>query len=402
MIKIIHTSDWHLGQKINNLDRTEEHTAFLSWLLELLNYIKPHGLLICGDIFDSTNPPIDSLKHFIQFVVDARNVCRNIFIIAGNHDSSYRLDALRPILKEIGVAAIGKIPDNKKECLFPVYDSSDSVMAFVGAVPYLRPMDLPPPSVGETIEETIKRIISSIGNVYSEVSSLHDKSKPLILTGHLFVQGGEATSESERPVQIEAGKIISVPTDVFPLDAAYVALGHLHRGQFIAGNVPVYYSGSIIPMSFSEASYKHHVLEVNLNDCGKVFEVNPHYIPRRLQMYDIKGSLDEITETLESLKSEYPVNSKERALVRLNVSLKEPDPSLRDKLTEIIDDSNITLMSLRRIGFDFEGAAYEAHHKLDELTPLDVFKSKYLQEYGDNPSELLKGTFLELLAEVEG
>ncbi len=427
---LIHTSDWHLGQKLANHDRKAEHDAFLHWLLDQLQHCDADALLVCGDIFDSANPPISAIRQFTTFFVAAIGVCDNIVIIAGNHDSVGRLDALEPFLTAIGVHLVTSLRGDIEDCLLTLTDANAEPAAVVAAIPYLRAVDLPPPPAGEAGDDQASRLCEAMSAVYGAVDEAYPQTRsqrqnerelPLIVTGHLFVRGGRQSKESERPVQLSAGRLQVVPATIFPSHSVYVALGHLHRPQQIDADMPVYYSGAPIPLSFGEARNRQCVNIVQFpsaaaspNRASTQTSVVHLPVPRLVEMYDVRGDFDTVCEELDALVNEYPAAStataKERggtphraAVARVTVQLSEPVPDLRARVTERVERSAVIILAVRREGDERWGLPETMSHEveLEELAPPEVFRLMYRSNHDDDPPEELFEAFETIYAEVQ-
>ena len=152
-LRLLHTSDWHLGHQLHGLPRTAEHAAFLTWLLAELEQRAADALVIAGDVFETANPPATAQRAWFSFLGQARRRLPqlDIVVIGGNHDSAARLDAPHPILNELGITIVGGLPRNATGALdldrlvVPLHQANGAIGAWLAAVPFLRPADLPRP-----------------------------------------------------------------------------------------------------------------------------------------------------------------------------------------------------------------------------------------------------------------
>lgn len=243
-MRILHTADWHLGARLVERDRLPEHAAFLDWLIDTLRSEKIDALLVSGDVFDAANPPQDAVALYFDFLkrlADLKTV--KAVITGGNHDSASHLNAPRELLRRFDVHVFGHAGDN-------IVDLGGVVVA---AVPFLRERDLRQAAAGETITAVHEQVRAAIRAHYAaQLAACRDlaQGRPIIAMGHLTVLGA-TTSESERDIHI--GNLGAVGADLFS-GFDYTALGHLHRPQRVAGIETIRYSGSPIPLSFSEAA----------------------------------------------------------------------------------------------------------------------------------------------------
>jgi len=231
-MKIIHTSDWHLGHQLHGYNREYEHQAFLS----------------------KTLPNLD------------------VVMIGGNHDSPSKLDAPHELLKAFDLM------------LVPITNKEQQIAAYVLAVPFLRSADLRT----DNLDENDDRLIKGVEVLYSEMTQAARKlltpEQAMIGMGHAYMASGQLSEMSER--RVLGGNQHALPASIFADDMSYVALGHLHLAQKVAKKEHVRYSGSPIPLSMSERNYKHQILAVELdgNEVTAIDEIN---IPRSVDMLKV-------------------------------------------------------------------------------------------------------------------
>lgn len=266
-MRIIHTADWHLGQELRGYSRGAEQERFLDWIVARCRAQEADALVVAGDVFDQANPAAEALGLFFRFAERLRREApgTTLVAVAGNHDGATRFDALAPALRE-GMRLVGAVPREaagRAALLVPAGDGH------VLAAPYFRLADLP---LGPGLDEAGARAAA----LYRELWDAAPRgSGPCVLTGHLALQGGLDSPESERAIFI-GGEQAASPA-IFPEEAAYVALGHLHRAQQFAGG-RVRYSGSPLPMSAAERGYGHRILVVDARADGRV-EVVEEKVP---------------------------------------------------------------------------------------------------------------------------
>jgi exonuclease SbcD len=286
-MKVLHTSDWHLGQQFYEHHRTQEHQYFLDWLVETLCREQIDLLLVAGDIYHTATPPSFAEQQLYQFIKQAKQACPalHIVIIAGNHDSANRIETAKPLLKQFDTYVIGRYDKTAPEsCLIKI--ETDNGNAQIVAMPFLRPADV-------TLDtQNDKAYQQGVAHAYQSVITLcDDNTAPIIVMGHLHAKGGTISEDSERNISI--GGFDAVTAEVFTDKADYVALGHLHKAQVVAKCDAKRYCGTPMPMSFSEKNYQHQVLVCEFN--GKTCEsVNPLYTPRLRELIVLpeKGGAD--------------------------------------------------------------------------------------------------------------
>ncbi len=260
--RILHTADWHLGKLLHDRSRQEEHRRFLEWLVTLIQEERIDALILAGDLFDSAHPSNATQRLYYDFVctLSAEAPCV-LVVIAGNHDSPAQLEAPGGILRSLNAHVVGFPPADPADALLYLPSREDPAVA-VATVPFLRDRDLRTGRAGESAEEIRAALTAGIAKRYLQVAEEHLASRldcPLIGMGHLTVTGSQ-TSSSEREIHI--GGLGSVSSAVFPAAFSYVALGHLHRPQTAGGDSRVRYSGSPLPLSFSEAGDRKEVCVV--------------------------------------------------------------------------------------------------------------------------------------------
>ena len=300
-VRFFHTSDWHLGQFFYNHSRHYEHEQFLTWLLEQIKQKQPHALLIAGDIFDVINPSSQAQKQLYQFLADAHERAPHMqtLMIAGNHDSGYRIEQVEPLLAKYNAKTVGVIRPNKENNLdldrliLPIYDEQKEVVAWCIALPFLRSAEIT--GFNEHTTNSHNAIAYLHQQLIEEAKRRKTDDQALILMSHAHMQGGE-TSDSERPIVVGHEEALS--TALFEDGIDYVALGHLHKPQKV-GQEHIRYSGSPIPLSFSELNYKHQVVEVRIDPMQsdeQRFQYEPLIIPRTVDLLRIRADLNDLID----------------------------------------------------------------------------------------------------------
>jgi exonuclease SbcD len=402
MIRLIHTADWHLGHRLHGVDRSAEHVAFLDWLVDTLREREADALLICGDIFDSSNPSAEAQQLWYRFLARCRDACPRLDVIAigGNHDSAGRLEAPRPLLLELGIRVVGGLPRAGREVdaeglLFPITDRGGEVGAIVAAVPFLRAPDLPLAGGEDPLVAGVERIYREIlGAARREAGG----ERAVVAMGHLYLTGTRISELSERKVL--GGNQHALPAGMFGEDVAYAALGHLHLAQAV-GRENVRYAGSVLPLSISERDYPHQVVEVLL-DGARFVEAAPIPVPRVLEVMRLpeRGSLP-VEELLSRIAALPPAEGagREPPLLEICALLERPEPGLRRLVEEALEGRHARLVVLTteltgtgRAPADRAGTA-----ALADLTPEQVFRLAWGKEYGEDPPPEMLEAFHELV-----
>ncbi|MDR1053195.1 MAG: exonuclease subunit SbcD, partial [Planctomycetaceae bacterium] len=299
-LTLLHTSDWHLGHSWRGQSRRDEFLQFFEWIIETIIARKINVLLIAGDIFDTSSPSPETQGDYYNFLKRLSDTGCLSVIIAGNHDSPYLLDAPRGLLSVLNVHVVG-VPDFVERELVEVRGESGEVEMLVAAVPFLREGDIRRFEVGESVESREQKILNGFKKHYADICQSaeqlrNNKSIPLVVTGHLFVDGGK-TSEGVR--EIHVGTLGQVGLDLFPDGVDYLAFGHLHIPQCVGKKETCRYSGSPIPISFDEAGQAKSVVLVEFNGREPSIEILP--VPKFVNVVRVEGEIGEIETAIQNL-----------------------------------------------------------------------------------------------------
>lgn len=412
-MRLLHTSDWHLGHSLHDLDRWREHDAFLTWLVTVLGQQNVDVLLITGDIFDSSNPPARATQRWFSFLAEVRQRYPDLDVIAigGNHDSAGRLDAPQPVLSSLSIHIVGglpRMPDGTidvDKVLIPVTGAAGTVEGWVAAVPFLRPKDLPKRALADASPG--RRLLTGMREVYQQITTqLHSRRSPgqaAVITGHCLMDGAMLSEHSERKIQ--GGNHDALPVDVFDDAMTYVALGHLHLAQPV-GRETIRYAGSPIPLSMAEAGYQHEVRLIDI-DGESVVEQKALYPPRTIDFLRIPdegpADVDTVLSLIAALPARDPSVAEETLpLVELRVALAQAVPGLRRQLQQAMEDraARMVKLSVTLTGSGDALADTVLVDRLRDIQPEEVFVRRYHRDHqGDVPQALLS-SFHELLHAV--
>jgi DNA repair protein SbcD/Mre11 len=394
-MRLLHTSDWHLGHTLKEVTREHEHAAFLAWLLETCKREAVDVVVITGDVFDSATPPASAETMWFEWLAAARRSCpaMDIVAIAGNHDSPARLGAASAVLRELGVHVVGRLPRTAAGAL-----DHDRILLPVGggrgvvaAVPFLRPVD-----VDLELDDPLAAVYAE---VLEEARHRRGPGQALIALGHLYMTGADPSVLSERRIAI--GGQESASLRMFPPEISYVALGHLHRAQRV-GRESIRYAGAPIALALDEARYRHQVAIVDFAG-GEIAGVRTLDVPRAIEILRIAGSLDDVLAAVATLP---PAHGDVIAWPYLDVevTLASPEPKLRARLEHALDGKRARLVQLRVVGTGDQAALAERVNvrRLAELDPRDVFAQLWSRDHAEPPSDAVLGAFDRLLADVRG
>jgi len=392
-MKILHTSDWHIGQKFMGKSRLEEHEAFLSWLFETIEKEKVDLLIVAGDIFDTGNPPNYALElyyNFLKRLFSIENL--TIIITAGNHDSVSTLKASKELLEVLNVHVITSGDEDENELISIYHDGV--LQGVVCAVPFLRDSIVRKSVSGETINDKESSLNEGIKqhyiDVYGEAIKLtKENNLPIIATGHLTTVGGRA-SESERDIYI--GGTLDIGSDFLGKYFDYVALGHLHINQTV-GVEHVRYSGSPIPLSFSESTQTKKVNIITFED--KVAKVEELEIPLYKKLLVLKGDLKSVKKELENITDK---------TTWIEIHLKDENPLFANQaIREYAVELELIILAIKIDRTEKILRAKELNvMSLDELSPIEVFQRRINVEELEDVEfvEELNLKFKEVVAKV--
>lgn len=376
-MKILHTSDWHLGRSLYGRKRYEEFAAFLDWLAQTIEEEKVDALLVAGDVFDTSTPSNRAQELYYRFLYTVANsYCRHVVVIAGNHDSPSFLDAPKALLQVLNVYVVGAAMEKPEEEVIVLYNG-EQPEAIVCAVPYLRDKELRTVEPGETIDDKNAKLVEGLKQHYAAVSKVAEQKRtefeqsgytdiPIVAMGHLFTAGGK-TVEGDGVRELYVGSLAHVEQDVFPSSIDYMALGHLHVPQAVGSTEHIRYCGSPIPMGFGEATQKKKVVLVEFN--GTTPNIQELPVPCFQEMVRIVGSLDDIHAKLEEMKKE-----ESAAWLEIEYTGSDIIGNLREMLEEVLANSAMEIRRIknRRIMERVIHSITE-DETLDDLDPNDVF-----------------------------
>jgi len=398
-MKICHTADWHIGKTLHKHDLKEDFQLFINWLVSLVKREKIEVMLISGDIFDLANPSSDARSLYFNSLLQFKELNCKLIITGGNHDSPAVLNAPKELLQVMHIHVIGKLPTNIEDCIIPIANTNGNTEVIVAAVPYLRDSDLRQVIEGANYDNRINAIREGIANVYSNVSKVCQTKYPnipIIAMGHLYAKGVK-TSDSEREIQI--GNQASFKAEQFRDYFDYIALGHIHRPQKVNSPVPTYYSGSPIPLSFSERQDKKRVLIINTEN----FQLDSIEIPAFRRLKRISGSLEEIFLKMNSLSRDGHLDT----LLEIELIEEDFDPAKIIDLDRLVQEFEIDGAKIVKHRATFTNRIYgsselfDISNQLEDLQPKEVFEKRLSAEkFNEETNQLVSEAFAEILEEV--
>ncbi|MYM66630.1 exonuclease subunit SbcD [Pseudoduganella sp. FT55W] len=406
-MRLLHTSDWHLGQSLHNFERHYEHQRFLDWLLDAIVAEQADALLIAGDIYDNANPSAASQKQLYRFLRLAKERAPrlNLIIIAGNHDSPGRLDAPGPLLEAHGTRVIGAVQRNAdgeidvESLVLPLTGRDGAVAAWCLAVPFLRPGDVPRIAAQDGADPYLAGIALLYKQAFELAQSKRQDGQAIIAMGHCHMVDGQMSSDSERRIVIGGTEML--PAGIFDPAIAYAALGHLHLAQNVGKQEHIRYCGSPLPLSFAEVNYAHQILRIDL-DGAAVREIAPVPVPRAVELLRIPSKPAPLTQVLEELTALSPPEAppEQQPYLEVRVLLEQPEPGLRARIEAALDGKAVRLAKIetstaaRASSIDKEVMTLD---QLEKLKPDDIFKQLYQQRFGNEAPADQLSAFAELM-----
>ncbi|MCO5231421.1 MAG: exonuclease SbcCD subunit D C-terminal domain-containing protein [Chitinophagales bacterium] len=410
MLKFLHTADWHLGQMFQNYERFEEHDVFLNWLKQIIVQHEIDVLLISGDVFDHAHPNIRSVRAWYQFLSDACELRRQlqIIVIAGNHDSAIRLESPQPLLDENRIRIIGVVSRDEngeiplEQFWVPIKDENNQLKAYCLAIPFLRMGDfLNNDGVSISYSEGVEKMYLSAYQYYLDYL---DTNIPVVAMGHLHALNAEVGEDENNVERQIMGGAENIKTSSFHPDVQYVALGHIHKSQRIGGKEHIRYSGSPIPMSFSEINYRHRVLTFELNG-RKVQNIEDVFVPIHTMMIQVPQKpipLDEVLNRLSQLEDTRPDTA--APYLEVKVLLTQPEPTLRFSIENVLKGKHVKLakISITKSNSDNNNELiFEELKELEQLNPNDVFERIFVRKFNTAPSKELNDLFVQAYEEAQ-
>ncbi|MGV7209757.1 exonuclease SbcCD subunit D C-terminal domain-containing protein [Oxalobacteraceae bacterium A2-2] len=409
-MRLLHTSDWHLGLSLHNFERHYEHQRFLDWLLDTIVAERADALLIAGDIFDNANPSAAAQKQLYSFLRRARELAPhlNLVAIAGNHDSPGRLEAPGPLLEAHGTRVVGSAQRRAdgeidlEQLVLPLHGADGAVRAWCLAVPFLRPGDVPRTAAGGE-DGGPDPYLAGIATLYRQALELalarREPGQAIVAMGHCHMVGGQMSQDSERRIVIGGTEML--PAGIFDPAIAYAALGHLHLAQAVGQQQHIRYCGSPIPLSFAETGYQHQVLRIDL-DGERLREVAAIPVPRAVELLRVPARPAPLAQVLEELAAlELPLlDAHQQPFLEVRVRLEGPEPGLRTRVEAALEGKPVRLAKIETSSAPRAGALEQEVMTLDQLArlkPDDIFRQLYRHKFGAEAPPDQLSAFAELM-----
>jgi len=410
-MRIIHTSDWHLGQYFYGKSRANEHQQFIHWLLTQVKIHDIDAIIVAGDIFDTATPPSYARQMYFNFISDLQTTGCQLIVLAGNHDSVSMLAESKELLGALSTRVIANVTDiniarNLAEQVFVINNKQGKPQAVICAVPFIRPRDVVKSQAGQSATDKSTSLQQAIISHYqalfaqaqqlASLQAVSDKQNklPIIATGHLTALG-VTVSDSVRDIYI--GTLEALPSNAFPA-ADYIALGHIHRAQKVGKTEHIRYCGSPIALSFDEAKQNKRVLMVEFEQ-DELATITDLIVPCFQPLAMVKTSIENLSDAVAALSNDLLAKDlSENVLLEsgllakttvmkiwLDIELSNTGllSDLQPKIMALVKDFPVEVLLVRRekqVRKRLMLANKEDQSTLSELTLEEVFNSRLNQE----------------------
>jgi len=308
-MKILHIGDIHLGSSLEGISRNPELKKVLASLVEMVKEESIEAALLAGDIFDNGSPSNESLALYFNFLSGLQEAgCRQVVVIAGNHDSRAFLAAPQEVLRKMDIHVVASVDQAHLEQEVVALGAPEAPSAYVCAVPYLRSGDVRDiiPE-GEDSAAADSAFAAGVAEHYRQVLGKaqelrgENRTAPIIGMGHLYARGSLfASNDDEQTV----GKLKEVSLEEFGDGYDYLALGHIHQPQNVAGHANWHYAGAVLPMNVREGGRAPEVVVLDTADLAnyRTREI-PYSCYDRMTVVD-GATMDELSRKLQALAAE--------------------------------------------------------------------------------------------------
>lgn len=378
-MRLLHTSDWHLGQHFFGKSRQDEHAAFLAWLLQQVAAQQVDAVIVAGDVFDTASPPSHAREAYHQFVLDMHDVGVHLVVLGGNHDSPAVLQESRGLLARLHTWVVPSLDGSADEHVLLLHDRAGQPGALLCAIPFIRAREVRLSLPGEQAEQRREQMMQGIAQHYGAIHAAAVQRRevlslplPIVASGHLTTVGA-SSSESVRDIYV--GSLSAFPTDAFP-PADYIALGHIHRPQQAGASGHIRYSGSPIALGFDELGTQKQVLLVDV-DAGGLQAVTPLPVPVFQPMHRLSDTLKGLAPAFQQLAASVPDG--QLAWLEVEVRGDEFLPDLPARVAGLLEGLPLEVLRLRRARRQQPSLA-PLSMGLDELEPAEVFARRLATE----------------------
>lgn len=402
-MRILHSSDWHLGQHFIGKSRADEHKALFRWLKQQIQQHQVDALIVAGDIFDTATPASYARELYHQLIVDLQPTGCQLVMLGGNHDSVAVLQESKELLACLHTQVIPGWLGAAESHLLVLTNKNGDPGAILAALPFLRARDLLQSQSGQQASEKQQQLQQAIADCYQQCFIQAQALKtqlglelPLLATGHLTTVGASST-ESVREIYI--GSLEAFPASTFPA-FDYIALGHIHQPQSVAGKDHIRYSGSPIPLSFDEAKQQKSMVLLDFSRTEAVIELLP--VPCFQPLLSLKCTFTELPALLQQPLAELKPEQK----LWLELVLTGSDGYLSDLQSQVqqqLAGLPVELLKLRRARVAAVASlTAQQQESLHEMTPDLVLERRLAaEELTDSEKAEFQLMLQQVMAQLE-
>lgn len=388
MIKILHTSDWHLGHTLYNYDRSPEQQAFLRQLADIVREEQPDAMLVCGDIYHYSTPSAATQRMYTDAMLEIHRACPGMTIVvtAGNHDSNSKLEVDSNLWRHFRVQVVGHIERTEEEVnlekhIVGIEGADGSVKGYVVAMPHVYPQNVPMLDTDTPREERLGRFVQAL---LDEVEKRNDGRLPVVLTAHLSISGSDRTGHDT-----VVGGMEFVPLQTLGTGYDYLALGHIHCPQSVPGSKGhARYCGTPLPVSFDE-SYPHSVSIVTV-ERGETPQIRTREITNPQPLVTLPRTPQPFEEALKLL-ADFP--DEQPAYIRLNVRIKDYlAPDCNERASQAVREKACRyccIKTTRETTESDKAEHYLSIREVQQMSPLDIARLYYRENEGEEMDEEL-------------
>ncbi len=398
-MKILHTSDWHIGKQLHKYDLAEDLNLFFDWLIPYIKTEAIDVLLVSGDVFDQANPSQAAFKQYYDVLRQLVQLDCKVIITGGNHDAAAVLNAPRELLNAFDITVIGGATEDISEMFIEIEKNGERLV--VAAVPFLKDRDIRKSVAGETYATKIEQIKAGLQTYFSDVNAHYTLNYPdafFMVMGHLFVQGS-VVSESERDIQI--GNQAGVSAAMFQGIPNYVALGHIHKPQAVSEEDYIHYCGSPVPLSFSEKEDQKQINVITVKN-NRIAELEIVPIPKQRNLLAFTGTIEEVEQQILG----YSEVTQLISLAEIIVNEETESLERRQAFETFVNDQPNPLLQIVKSRLTFtnkvRGAsdAFAVGTDVADVTPMQMFEKKLELQSGLEHTDELKAAFRDILQEL--
>lgn len=387
-MRFLHTSDWHIGKKLEGRDRLEEQRAVLEEIVSIAEREAVDVVLVAGDVFDTYLPSAEAEDLFYEISMKLADRKRLVVMISGNHDDATRLCAAVPLAEKLGIVLVGNANEPIRAGIATervrvvsagagwLVCEKEGERVFLSLVPYPTESRYKEDATeGETFSDKMTRWLNA-GISYNA------ENLPVILVGHFFTVGG-VVSDSER--EIDLGGVRAVPKEMIP-KCAYVALGHLHKKQVMSRTDHIRYSGSILPYAFDEAGVEKSVSVFDLKD-GNTVDLREIPLTAGKRLYRLYAENPEDAERqLAKVADGY---------AELNLRMTRP--------LEYAESKRLRLgfPNLLKLNLEMVETEVQKEQSRKSLNDREMFLEYYRSKFGKPPEDRLLALYMEIMEEMD-